>query len=49
MDDSQENEARTPQVRRFISELELMESLNQCLWEVERKRVQEGTDDSGNS
>ncbi|MEN9581332.1 MAG: hypothetical protein RJA70_4341 [Pseudomonadota bacterium] len=42
MDDSQDSEARTPQIRRFVSEIELMESLNRSLWEIERIRVQEG-------
>lgn len=42
MDDSQEPEARTPLIRRFVSEMELMESLNRSLWEIERIRVQEG-------
>lgn len=47
MDDSRKTEAGTPQVGRFVSDLELMKSLNQCLWEVERKRVQEGNETPG--
>lgn len=41
MDDSQENEARTPQNRRYVTELELLETLDRSLWEVERQRVEE--------
>lgn len=41
MDDSQESAARTPQTRRFVTELEMLESLDRSLWEVERRRVQE--------
>lgn len=41
MDDSQTPEARTPRTRHFVTELELLESLNRSLWEVERSRVEE--------
>src|SRR5690606_36616615 len=41
MDDSQENEARTPQNRRYVTELELLDTLDRSLWEVERQRVEE--------
>jgi hypothetical protein len=41
MDDSQTQEARTPRTHRYVPEIELMESLNRSLWEVERSRVEE--------
>lgn len=44
MDDSRDPEARTPQPRRYVPELELLESLNRSLWEVERQRVEERTE-----
>ena len=43
MDDSHENEARMPRERRHVTELELLESLNRSLWEVERRRAEEST------
>jgi hypothetical protein len=44
MDDSRDVEARTPQTRRYVSELELLEALNRSLWEIERQRVEERTE-----
>jgi hypothetical protein len=44
MDDSRDNEARTPQTRRYVPELELLEALNRSLWEIERQRVEERTE-----
>jgi hypothetical protein len=41
MDDSQSQEARTPRTHRYVPELEMLESLNRSLWEVERARVEE--------
>lgn len=41
MDDRQQGEARTPREKRHVTELELMESLNRSLWEVERQRAEE--------
>ncbi len=41
MDDSQDLEARTPQPRRFVTERELLDTLDRALWEVERQRVEE--------
>jgi hypothetical protein len=43
MDDSQTQEARTPRIHRYVPELEMLESLNRSLWEVERARVEETT------
>lgn len=48
MDDSQEVEARTPHTHRFVTELEMLAQLNRSLWEVERKRVEEGGGREGN-
>ena len=44
MDDSQERGAGTPKERKFVSEQDLLETLNRCLWEVERRRAQEATE-----
>ncbi len=47
MDDSQEVEARTPHPSRFVTELEMLTQLDRLLWEVERKRAEEGGADKG--
>jgi hypothetical protein len=44
MDDSRDAEARMPQNRRYVPEIELLESLNRSLWEIERKRAEERVD-----
>jgi hypothetical protein len=44
MDDSQTPEARTPHTHRFVTELEMLETLNRALWEVERSRVEENAE-----
>jgi hypothetical protein len=44
MDDSRDPEARMPQNRRYVPELELLESLNRSLWEIERQRAEERVD-----
>jgi hypothetical protein len=41
MDDRQNPAERTPQTRRFVTEMEMLELLNRSLWEVERQRAQE--------
>lgn len=41
MDDRQNPAERTPQTRRFVTEMEMLELLNRALWEVERQRAQE--------
>lgn len=47
MDDSQRNEARTPQDRKYVTEHELYRVLDESLWQVERQRVdEEATGDS---
>jgi hypothetical protein len=48
MDDSQSPEARTPRNNRFVTELEMLETLNRALWEVERSRVEENAEPRGN-
>jgi hypothetical protein len=44
MDDGQSPEARTPRTNRFVTELELLETLNRALWEVERRRAEESVE-----
>lgn len=39
MDDSQREEARTPQPPRYVTERQLHRVLDECLWQVERRRV----------
>jgi len=44
MDDSHDSEARMPRDHRHVSEQDLLESLNRCLWEVERRRAEEAVE-----
>jgi hypothetical protein len=39
MDDRQRDEARTPQVPRYVTERQMQRVLDESLWEVERRRV----------
>ncbi len=36
-----EIESRMPQNRRYVPEIELLESLSRSLWEIERQRAEE--------
>jgi hypothetical protein len=39
MDDRQPDGARTPQNPRYVTERQLRTALDECLWQVERLRV----------
>lgn len=39
MDDRQKDEARTPQTPRYVTDRQMHRVLDECLWQVERRRV----------
>jgi hypothetical protein len=40
MDDRHNEEARTPQTPRYVTDLQLHRVLDESLWQIERRRVE---------